>query len=74
MSRLRPYHALALLPPVALLVGVPLLNRVRPYIFGLPCLLAWILLCVLATSAVMALLGARDRAREKTSRSPDGPA
>jgi len=72
MSRLRPYHLLALLPPLALLAGIPFANRVRPYVLGLPFLLFWIVACVLATSAVMALLGALDRARERRER-PGAP-
>jgi hypothetical protein len=57
----RPLHALALLPVVAL-VGAPwLANRVEPRVLGLPFLLAWIVGWVLATAAIMAFIGARDR-------------
>ncbi|MBI1795686.1 MAG: DUF3311 domain-containing protein [Candidatus Eisenbacteria bacterium] len=62
MTRLRPHHALAALPVLGILVGVPFANRVHGYIFGLPFVLAWIVGCVLLTSAVMALIGALDRA------------
>ncbi|HVP40091.1 MAG TPA: DUF3311 domain-containing protein [Candidatus Saccharimonadales bacterium] len=61
MARARLYRWLALLPALAILVGVPFANRVRPYVLGLPFLMFWILACVLLTSAVMAGIGALDR-------------
>ena len=73
MTRLRPYHALALLPALGILLGVPFANRVHASVLGLPFLLFWILVCVVLTSAVMALVGTLDRraeAREAATR-PD---
>lgn len=61
MLRLRPHHLLALLPPAAILGGVPFANAVRTPVLGLPFLLFWIVACVLATSVVMAIVGALDR-------------
>lgn len=61
MPRLRAHHWLATIPAAAILVGVPFANRVRGYVLGLPFLLFWIVACVLATSAVMAVIGALDR-------------
>jgi len=61
MVRLRPHHLLALLPPLAMLCGVPLADHVHATVFGLPFLLFWIVACVLATSVVMAVIGALDR-------------
>lgn len=61
MPRLRAYHGLATIPAAAILVGVPFANGVRGYVMGLPFLLFWIVACVLATSAVMAIIGALDR-------------
>ena len=69
----RPYHALALLPAAALLIGVPLLNRVRPFLLGLPFLLGWIVGCVLLTALVMGLIGRWDRAAGPESRPPGEP-
>jgi uncharacterized membrane protein len=70
MIRPRAHHLLAALPAVAILVGVPYANGVRAYVLGLPFLLFWILACVIATSVVMAVIGALDRRDE---RSADGP-
>jgi xanthosine utilization system XapX-like protein len=51
-----PVKALALLPFLGILVGGPLLNRVTPLVFGLPLLLAWLLLWIVLTSAIMAII------------------
>jgi Protein of unknown function (DUF3311) len=64
MKRVRPHHWLTAVPALGILAGVPFANRVHEYVFGLPFLLAWILGCVLLTSAVMALVGALDRRAE----------
>jgi hypothetical protein len=59
-ARPRRYRWLALIPPLAILVGVPLVNGIRGYVLGLPVLLFWIVCCVLLTSLVMAVVGALD--------------
>ena len=64
MTRLRPHHALALLPALGILVGVPFANGVHASVLGLPFLLFWILACVVLTAAVMALVGTLDRRSE----------
>lgn len=60
--RWRLYHGLAAVPTVILLTGIPFVNRVHPMILGLPLLIAWILLWVVATSGVMGLVLYLDRA------------
>ena len=57
----RPHHLLALIPAIGLLGGVPLLNRVEPYVLGLPFLLFWIVAWVVATSGIMAIIWLLDR-------------
>ena len=65
-SRFPAYRWLAVLPAIGLLGGVPLgANRVRPYVLGLPFLLFWIVSWVVATSALLAVVYAMDRARER---------
>jgi 4-hydroxybenzoate polyprenyltransferase len=64
-TRLRLHRALAALPAVAILVGVPLVNGVERYVLGLPFLLFWIVACVLLTSLVMALVGVLDRRADR---------
>lgn len=58
---MRRHHLIALVPVLALLVGIPFANRVEPYVFGLPFLLFWIVLCVVAISATMGLIWSIDR-------------
>lgn len=65
---MRPYHWLAAVPTVILLAGIPFVNRVHPMILGLPLLVAWILLWVVATSAVMGLMLYLDRGRDRGGR------
>ena len=49
-------HLLALLPFLAMLVGPFFLNRVTPYILGMPFLLAWLVAWILLTAAIMAVI------------------
>ena len=58
----RAYHALALLPTLGMLGGLPFANRVHPMVFGLPFLMTWLVAWVLATSAIMAIVLRLDRA------------
>jgi hypothetical protein len=53
---------LAVLPFIGILVGVPLLNQVQPLILGLPLVLAWIVLWILATALIMGLVYRTDPA------------
>ena len=57
----RRYHALALLPALGMLGGLPFANRVYPLVFGLPFLMAWLVGWVLATAAIMAWVLRLDR-------------
>ncbi len=44
---------LALVPVLALTLGIPLANRVEPRIFGLPFLLAYIVIWIVLTPAFL---------------------
>ena len=59
------YRWLAVVPAIGMLGGVPFANRVTPYVFGLPFLLFWVTAWVVLTSAIMWLIYALDRARER---------
>src|SRR6185437_15675382 len=52
------------IPTLGMLGGVPFANRVRPYVLGLPFLLAWIVVWVVITSLVMALIFVLDSRRD----------
>jgi hypothetical protein len=47
---------LALLPFIGMLGGVFFVNQVEPLVLGMPLLLAWIVLWVLLTAAIMAVI------------------
>ena len=53
---MRHLRWLAVLPIIGVLVGPFFLNRVEPFVLGLPLLLAWLVICVLGTSAIMGLI------------------
>ncbi|GBU15931.1 MULTISPECIES: DUF3311 domain-containing protein [Methylobacterium] len=53
---------LALLPFLGMLVGPFFLNRVTPFVLGMPLLMAWLVFCVLGTSAVMGVIYLTDPA------------
>ncbi len=54
---------LALLPALALTVGIPFANRLEPRVFGLPFLLIWIVSWILLTPPVMATVHWLDHRR-----------
>ena len=47
---------LGLIPWIALLVGMPIVNRVEPFVFGLPLPLAWSTVCTILSVLVLALI------------------
>ncbi|MFI5238989.1 MAG: DUF3311 domain-containing protein, partial [Gemmatimonadales bacterium] len=53
---MRKYRWVAVLPTLGMLGGLPFDNRVRPYVLGLPFLLAWIVAWVIMTSIIMAMI------------------
>jgi len=58
-------RALAVLPFLGMLIGVFFFNRVTPLVAGLPLLLAWLLLWILLTSAIMAVIYLLDPANRR---------
>jgi hypothetical protein len=61
--RARLSLAVAFVPALALVGGLPFVNRLEPVVLGLPFLLSWILAWVLATPIFLAaayLLAGRD--------------
>ncbi len=65
--RARLSLAVAFVPALALVAGLPFVNRLEPIVLGLPFLLSWILGWVLATPLFLAaayLLARRDSGRD----------
>ncbi len=59
---MRPIHLLALIPTLGVLIAPFFLNRVEPFILGMPFLLAWLSLMLVLTSIVMACIYFVDKA------------
>ena len=57
VAKRRPIAALVsgLIPAVALVTGLPFVNRIEPIVLGLPFLLFWILGWVLVTPVFLAI-------------------
>lgn len=49
-------HVLAALPFLGILVGVAFVNRVEPFVLGMPFILFWIVMWVVLTSIIMAVV------------------
>jgi Protein of unknown function (DUF3311) len=65
---MRPVYLLAVLPFLGLLGGIPFVNRVTPFVLGLPFILFWIVLWVVITSVIMWVIYStdpRNRTEEK---------
>ncbi|WP_441249488.1 DUF3311 domain-containing protein [Kitasatospora sp. McL0602] len=60
---------LGAVPFVGILGGIFFVNRVTPYVLGMPFILFWSVLWLVLTSAVMAVVYRLDPA----NREPDGP-
>ena len=56
---------LAALPFLGMLIGPFFLNRVQPLVLGMPLLLAWLVMWVVLTSAIMAVIYAFDPANRE---------
>jgi uncharacterized protein DUF3311 len=65
-DRTRPLRVgLACLPFIGILGGASFANRAEPFVLGMPFLMAWIVICVVASSAIMAVIYALDPANRR---------
>ncbi|MCG5073294.1 DUF3311 domain-containing protein [Paraburkholderia tagetis] len=62
---------LAALPFIGILIGVPFVNRTEPLVLGMPLVLAWIVLWVVLTAAIMGIVYKLDPAN-RTVQDPQG--
>ncbi|MFB0636672.1 DUF3311 domain-containing protein [Bacillus rugosus] len=58
-------HILAAFPFIGILLGIPFANKVTPYVFGMPFILAYIVMWALLTSALMAIVYVLDNENKK---------
>ncbi|APR39472.1 MULTISPECIES: DUF3311 domain-containing protein [unclassified Paraburkholderia] len=66
------FRLLAALPFIGILLGVPFVNRVEPLVLGMPLVLAWIVMWVILSAAIMAIVYRLDPAnREPATQAED---
>lgn len=56
---------LALVPPIGIILGAFVANRVTPYVFGMPFLLFYIVAWVVLTAPILAIVYKYDPANKK---------
>lgn len=64
-SRMKVRDWLGVLPFIGMLGGIPFVNRVEPFVLGMPFVLFWIVLWVVLTSVIMAFLNNIDPATKE---------
>ncbi|WP_303984878.1 DUF3311 domain-containing protein [Niallia circulans] len=57
-------HVLSLLPFIGILGFLPFVNKVTPFILGMPFFLFWIVMWVVLTTFIMAIVYKMDPANE----------
>ncbi|WP_047151790.1 DUF3311 domain-containing protein [Aneurinibacillus tyrosinisolvens] len=62
---MRLIHFLALLPFIGMLGLLPLVNKVTPFVLGMPFILFWIVLWVVLTSVITAIIYKIDPANQE---------
>jgi hypothetical protein len=61
------FRLLAVLPFIGILLGVPFVNRVEPLMLGMPLVLAWIVMWVVLSAAIMAVIYLLDPANRSSA-------
>ena len=49
-------HVLSLIPFIGMLGMLPFVNKIEPYVLGMPFVLFWIVMWVVLTSVIMAII------------------
>ena len=58
-------HFLSMLPFIGMLGFLPLVNRVEPYVLGMPFIMFWVVLWSMLTSVTMAIVFRFDQANKE---------
>ncbi|RJS50204.1 DUF3311 domain-containing protein [Bacillus sp. PK3_68] len=58
-------HFLTMIPFVGMLFSLPFVNRVEPFVLGMPFIVFWTVLWVILTSAIMAIVFKIDPANQE---------
>ncbi|USK33092.1 DUF3311 domain-containing protein [Bacillus sp. F19] len=62
---MKPIYLLGLVPFIGMLGLLPIVNRVTPYVLGVPFILFWIVMWVLLTSGIMLIIFKLDPANKE---------
>ena len=62
---------LAALPFIGILIGSIFVNRVTPFVAGMPLMLAWLLMWIVLTSVIMGIVYLLDPANRRPLRGED---
>jgi uncharacterized membrane protein AbrB (regulator of aidB expression) len=62
---LKPLYFLAFIPILGFLIGVPLTNRIEPFVLGLPFSMFWIVLWVVLSSLTLWIMYRFDEHNEE---------
>jgi hypothetical protein len=62
---MKPIYLLGLVPFIGMLGLLPIVNRVTPYVLGVPFILFWIVMWVLLTSGIMFIIFKLDPANKE---------
>ncbi|MDQ0857878.1 DUF3311 domain-containing protein [Bacillus sp. V2I10] len=62
---MKPIYLLGLVPFIGMLGLLPLVNRVTPYVLGVPFVLFWVVMWVLLTSGIMLIIFKLDPANKE---------
>lgn len=58
-------HLLSMIPFVGMLFFLPLVNRIEPFVLGMPFIVFWIVLWVVLTSVIMTIVFKLDPANQE---------
>ena len=62
---MKPLYFLAFIPILGFLIGVPLTNRIEPFVLGLPFSMFWIILWVVLSSLTLWIMYRFDEHNEE---------
>ena len=62
---MKPLYFLAFIPILGFLIGVPLTNRIEPFVLGLPFSMFWIVLWVVLSSLTLWIMYRFDEHNEE---------
>jgi hypothetical protein len=66
-SPIMVFRIMAALPFIGILLGIPFVNQVEPLVLGMPFVLAWIVIWILLSAAIMGIIYRFDPANRQAN-------